>query len=126
MPGRFPHDNGVSRRFDSSARRPVSASAALNSGATVERFKEELVDGAQLEATKSNMKYGFLMDLETAQNVSFALIQTVVNTGGIEAINDYYHTLDSITAEDIREAARTYLVEAGRTTVTLVQARPGE
>lgn len=94
--------------------------------ATVERFKEELVDGAQLEATKSNMKYGFLMDLETAQNVSFALIQTVVNTGGIEAINDYYHTLDSITAEDIREAARTYLVEAGRTTVTLVQARPGE
>ena len=71
------------------------------------------------------MKYGFLMGLETAQNVNNALVRPIVNTGGIEAINDYYHTLDSITAEDLREAARTYLLESRKTTVTLVQARPG-
>lgn len=89
---------------------------------TVEQFREELVDDRLLSDTKSNMKYGFLMGLETAQNVAFAMMTSVVNTGGIEAVNDYYRTLDSITAEDVREAARRYLVENGKTVVTMVQA----
>ncbi|NIM52481.1 MAG: insulinase family protein [Gemmatimonadales bacterium] len=89
---------------------------------TVERFREELVDETLLSDTKSNMKYGFLMGLETAQNVAFAMMTSVVNTGGIEAVNDYYRTLDSITAEDVREAARRYLMENGKTVVTMVQA----
>ncbi len=89
---------------------------------TVERFREELVDETLLSDTKSNMRYGFLMGLETAQNVAFAMMTSVVNTGGIEAVNDYYRTLDSITAEDVREAARRYLMENGKTVVTMVQA----
>jgi predicted Zn-dependent peptidase len=71
------------------------------------------------------MKYGFLMRLETAQNVAFALIQPIVDTGGIEAVNEYYRTLDSITAEDIRAAARAVLDDRGLTKVTLLQAERG-
>jgi zinc protease len=89
--------------------------------ATVERFREELVDEELFEATKSNMKYGFLMGLETAQSVAFSTMTAVINTGGIEAINEYYRTLDSVTREDVREAARRFLVENEKTVVTMVQ-----
>jgi zinc protease len=89
--------------------------------ATVNQAQQELADAKLLADTKSAMKYGFLMGLETAQNVAFAMIQYVVDTGGIEAVDEYYRTLDSITAEDVREAARTYLVDSGKTVVLMVQ-----
>jgi zinc protease len=68
------------------------------------------------------MKYSFLMGLETGQQVAFSLIPFIINTGAIEAVGDYYATLESVTAEDVREAARTYLTEEGRTTATMIQA----
>ena len=67
------------------------------------------------------MKYGFLMGLETAQSVAFSLIPVVVNTGGIEAVDDYFRTLDAVTADDVREAARRYLVDRALTVVTMKQ-----
>lgn len=92
---------------------------------TVEKFRSDLCDEKMLADTKSAMKYGFLMSLETAQGVAFTLRSFAVFTGGIEALEDYYRTLESITAEDVREAARKYLVENGRTTVVLVAAKEG-
>jgi len=71
------------------------------------------------------MKYGFLMQLETPQGIDFALREFAVYTGGIEAVEDYYRTLESITAEDIKAAANRFLVETGRTTVTLLPAKGG-
>jgi zinc protease len=88
---------------------------------SIEQFRQELVDEKLFNDTKSNMKYDFLMDLETAQSVAFSMFPYVVNTGGIEAVNDYYRTLDSVTREDVREAARRYLVENGKTVVIMVQ-----
>jgi zinc protease len=89
--------------------------------AEVKRFHETLVDAKQLADTKSALKYGFLMGMETAQDVAFAVMQTVVATGRLEPIEDYYRTLEAITPEDVREAARKYLVDSGRTTITMVQ-----
>jgi zinc protease len=89
--------------------------------ATVKRFHDTLVDPKMLAATKSNIKYSFLMGMESAQEVAFATMQTIVNTGRLEPLEDYYRTLDAVTPEDVREAARKYLVENGRTTITMVQ-----
>ena len=89
---------------------------------TVNRFHQDLVDERLFADTKSNMKYGFLMGLETAQNVAFAMMPYVINTSGIEAVNEYYRTLDALTRDDLREAARRYLVDSGKTVVTMVQA----
>ncbi len=91
-------------------------------GRTIEHFKTEQVDEALLANTKSNMKYGFLMGLETAQQVASSMLSFVINTGGIEAVEEYYRTLDSVTGEDVRAAAQRYLLENRRTTVTMVQA----
>jgi zinc protease len=90
--------------------------------AAVRRFQTELPDAATLDAIKSNMKYGFLMGLETAQDVAFATIQFVINTGGVEAVEDYFRTLDAVTPEHVRRAAQRYLTENSRTTITMVQA----
>jgi zinc protease len=89
--------------------------------AEVKKFHETLVDPKQLAATKSNIKYGFLMGMETAQDVAFAAMQSIVSTGKLEPLDDYFKTLDAVTAEDLREAARKYLVDSGRTTITMVQ-----
>jgi zinc protease len=74
-----------------------------------------------LAATKSSIKYSFLMGMESAQEVAFAGMQPIVSTGRLESIEEYYRTLDAVTPEDLREAARKYLVENGRTTITMVQ-----
>ncbi len=62
---------------------------------TVDRFRTDLVDAGLLSDTKSNLKYGFLMGLETGQDVAFSLIPYIINTGGIEAVNEYFATLDA-------------------------------
>ena len=87
----------------------------------IANLQTTLVDEKMLAATKSNIKYGFLMGMETAQDMAFAAMQTIVNTGRLEPIEDYFRTLQAVTPEDLREAAKTYLVESGRTTITMVQ-----
>lgn len=89
--------------------------------AEVKKFHETLVDPKQLADTKSAIKYSFLMGMETAQDVAFALMQTIVATGRLEPVEDYFKTLESVTPEDLREAARRYLIDSGRTTITMVQ-----
>jgi zinc protease len=102
---------------------PVDVAAVeAELGRTVERFQRDTVDPDLLADTKSNLRYGFLMGLETAQSVAFAMIPYVINTGGIEAVNDYYATLDGVTAEHIREAARRFLTDDRKTVVTMLQA----
>jgi zinc protease len=92
---------------------------------TVDGFRAGLCDAKLLADTKSAMKYGFLMQLETAQGINFALRDIAVCTGGIEAVEDYYRTLESISAEDLKAAASKFLVETNRTTVTLLPAKGG-
>jgi zinc protease len=90
-----------------------------------EKFRRELCDVKLLRDTKNAMKYEFIMRLETAQGICSALRPIVVFTGGIEAVEDYFRTLDGIKPEDVRAAADRYLVENGRTTVTLMSAGGG-
>jgi zinc protease len=89
--------------------------------AEIRKLHETLVDPRQLADTKSNIKYSFLMGMEAALEVTFGAMPAIVNTGRLEAIEEYYRTLDAVTPEDLREAARKYLVDTGRTTITMVQ-----
>jgi predicted Zn-dependent peptidase len=61
------------------------------------------------------------MGMESAQDVALAVMWPVVYAGRLEAIEEYYGTLDAVTAEDVRDAAKKYLVDSGRTTITMVQ-----
>ena len=89
--------------------------------AEIRRFHQDLVDAKQLADTKSNIKYGYLMGMEAALEIAFGVMQPIVSTGRLEAIEEYFRTLDAVTPEDLREAARRYLADSGRTTITMVQ-----
>ena len=94
---------------------------------TVARFRAEPVNAKLLADTKSAMKYGFLMRLETPQGINSALREFVTFTGDIEAVETYYRTLAAVTADEVKMAATRFLVDTGRTTVTLLpaaEARP--
>jgi len=88
---------------------------------TAQQFQTTLVDPALLARTRSAIKYGFLMRLETAQDVAFSATQPIVSTGRLEALEQYYRTLQAVTPEHVRAAARKYLGESGRTTILMVQ-----
>jgi zinc protease len=88
---------------------------------TIDALHTRLVSPKQLADARSHIKYGFLMSMEAALDVAFVVTPTIVNTGRLEPIEDYFRTLEAVTAEDLRDAARRYLVEAGRTTITMVQ-----
>ena len=87
----------------------------------IRALHETPVDAKQLAATKSALKYGFLMGLESAQDVALAVMWPIVYTGRLEAVEEYYRTLESLTPDDLREAAKKYLVDTGRTTIVMVQ-----
>lgn len=87
--------------------------------ATAKRFREEPCDARRLADTKKAFRYGFLMGLETAQQTAFSLLEFVVATGGVEAVEDYFATLDAVTPEDVQRAAQTFLRPERLTTVVL-------
>ena len=87
--------------------------------AEVERFGVELVPADRLEAVKRNLRYGFSLSLDNNQAVAEAVARTIVLRKTPETINRLYALYAQLTPEDIRAAARKYLVESGRTIVTL-------
>ena len=88
---------------------------------TITTFTETLVDEADLAALKSRLRYGFLMGLETPDAVARGLARIVAITGGIEAVDALYAAYETITPEDVREAARHYL-DSNRRTVGVLRA----
>ncbi len=86
---------------------------------TVATFQAAPPDPARLDALKRNMRYSFLMRMETPDRVAGSLARFVALTGGIEAIDRLFATLDEITPEDVQNAARTFLVPRHRTIVQL-------
>ncbi len=76
---------------------------------TIASYQSSLPDAKRLTDLKSRTKYDFLMNLETPDNVASGLSRFIAITGGIDAIDDMYRTLDGVTAENIQGAAQHYL-----------------
>jgi zinc protease len=89
---------------------------------TVTRFQNELVAGAKLEAVKKRERYGFALALDNSESVAGTVAQFVALERTPATIDRLYGEYAQLTPEDVREVARKYLVEKGRTTVTLTGA----
>jgi len=85
----------------------------------VAEVKEEPPDAQRLEDVKSQLKYDFLMNLETPANVAGALHRTLAITGDLGSVDAYYNTVDRITPEDVQKAAQEFLVADRRTVAIL-------
>ena len=86
---------------------------------TVARFRSQPPASDVLEETKKRSYYGFLMSLDTPGHVAANLARIVALTGGIEAVDQYYQTLRSITPEEVQQAAEKYLQKKHRTVIIL-------
>jgi zinc protease len=90
---------------------------------TIERFQTVPVDEQRLSDLKRRNKYSFLMNLDTPDNVAGNLARLVAITGGIEAVDVLYNHFQTITVQDIMEAAQKYLTPERRSIVILKGAR---
>ena len=89
--------------------------------AEVDRISSELAEDEKLEATKSHMKYQFLMGLDTANAVANTMAHYLSLTNDPQTVNRVYELYDSVTAEDVRRLAKKYFRADNRTIVTLEQ-----
>jgi len=89
---------------------------------TVKRFQDELVPDDKLDAVKKRERYGFTMRLDNADTVAQTVAEYVALKRTPDTIDKLYTQYAALTPEDIREAARKYLIDSGRTIVTLTGA----
>jgi zinc protease len=87
--------------------------------ATAAGFRNELVPAARLDAVKRHLRYAFALRLNNNEAIAGAVARYVALRRTPETINRLYEVYDSITPEDIQAVAKKYLVDDGRTTVTL-------
>jgi zinc protease len=86
---------------------------------TINYFQQNRVEDQKLADLKSRLKYGFLMGLETPDDVAGRLARFIALTGDIKAVDQLYATYDQVTPEDILNVANKFLIEQKRTVVVL-------
>jgi zinc protease len=86
---------------------------------TVKNLREKRVDAARLDAVKKHLRYSFAQRLDNTESVARIAASYVALRRTPETINKLYERYAAVTPEDVQEVARKYLVESGRTTVTL-------
>jgi zinc protease len=87
--------------------------------ATFSGFKDTLVSAQRLAEVKRHLRYSFALRLNNSEAIAGAVARFVALKRTPETINRLYELYEQVTPEDIRDAARKYFVEKGRTIVTL-------
>ncbi|MCA1619627.1 MAG: insulinase family protein [Acidobacteria bacterium] len=86
---------------------------------TFERFKTEQIDQPKLDATRSHLRYGFAMAMNSNDRIAGALAPYIALTRTPETLNRLFDTYRSVNAGDIRDVVKKYFREESRTIVTL-------
>ena len=86
---------------------------------TFERFKTEQMDQAKLDATRSRMRYGFVMAMNSNDRIAGALAPYIALERTPETLNRLFDTYQTVTPVDMRDAVKKYFREESRTVVTL-------
>ncbi|KUG09683.1 M16 family metallopeptidase [Solirubrum puertoriconensis] len=85
----------------------------------LEEMKTKPVDAKKLADTKSALKYGNLMSLDSPDNIANAMSQFIWLTGDAQAINRFSALYDQVTAADIQAVAKKYFVPEHLTVGTI-------
>ena len=91
--------------------------------ATVAAYIDAGPDAQRLAALKSRLRYRFLMRLETPDAVAARVARHIALSGGLDDIQRLYEVYETITPDDIRQAARTYFKTEQRTVGVLRAAQ---
>jgi zinc protease len=86
---------------------------------TIKDLQQKPVAAARLDAVRSNMRYSFLSNLSTPDDVCQSLARYIAWTGDVACVDELFHTLAQVTPEEIRAAASKWLVPANCTVAIL-------
>lgn len=87
--------------------------------ATANSFQHTLVPQERLDAVKKRLRYRFALTLDNSEAIASTLAHFVALRRTPETINKLHDVYSSITPEDLQAAAKKYLIDSGRTIVTL-------
>lgn len=92
---------------------------------TFARYAKEPVPQDKLDATRSRLRYGFAVGLDSSEAIAAALASYISLTRTPDSLNKVFSLYDSITPADIQAAAAKYFTDNSRTIVTLTSTTPG-
>jgi len=101
------------------ARKIASKSEIEQVLATFARFSREHVDQPKLDATRSRMRYGFALRMNSSPAIAAALAPYILLRRTPDTINKVFDLYQQVTPQDIRAMAAKYFTESNRTIVTL-------
>jgi len=90
---------------------------------TVKEFREKPVDAAKLDQVRKRLRYQMALSMDNSDAIANILAQFVALKRTPETMNALFDQYAKLTPEEVQNAAAKYLVENGRTIVTL--AGPG-
>ncbi|HEU4617119.1 MAG TPA: pitrilysin family protein [Gammaproteobacteria bacterium] len=90
---------------------------------TVDRYRRSPPDAKRLADLKSREKYGFVMGLDTPEDVAQRLARFIAISGGVEGAEALYEAYDKVTPADVQAAAERYLDKERRTVGVLRSAQ---
>jgi len=86
---------------------------------TIQHYQNNPPDSSKLEDLKKNLRYSFLMNLDTPNKVASVLARPLALTADLNSIDQFYNTLQNITPSDIQNVAKSYFVPEKSTVVIL-------
>lgn len=93
---------------------------------TYKRYTTELVPQKQLNDTRSRLRYGFVLGMNSNDAIADTLAQYVALRRSPDTVDKLFALYDSITPEDIRQYAAKYFTENNQTIITLSTKQGGD
>jgi len=87
--------------------------------ATIKTFQEKPVDVDRLDAARKRLRYQVSLSMDNSESIADVIASFVALRRSPETMNKLFEQYASLTPEDVRQAASRYLVDKGRTVVTL-------
>lgn len=86
---------------------------------TIRGFQDQPVDAARLDTVRKQLRYSMAMRMDSSDAIAGILASYVALRRTPETLNRQFEQYARLTPEDVQKVAAKYLVEAGRTIVTL-------
>jgi zinc protease len=87
--------------------------------ATINQLREKPVDAARLEAVRSFLRNRAALRMGSSDSIAQSLVPFIARRRTPDSMNKLFDQYAALTPEDIQQVAAKYLVDSGRTTITL-------
>lgn len=88
--------------------------------ATFKRYTTETIEQAKLDATRSRLRYGFALGMNSSEAIASAIAPYIALRRTPDTLNKLFNLYEQITPQEIRATASKYFTDNNRTVVTLM------